>query len=105
VPLIIGLMFAFLGLRFGRDAIYKSTKKHAKEMTEDEIHERKKKVKRSYLLNLFAILLFFLYLLLRFGIVAAFNIYGLAVLLVAIALVLYLLFRMGVFRDLKAMKN
>ena len=102
VPILIGICLAVIGRDFARKALQFGIKKRkGHEATDADLIAKRKKAKGTYILNLIAILIVLLYLLIRFGIVAAGSAIGITLLICGLCLILFFMFRLGVFRDLK----
>lgn len=109
VPILIGIFCASIGLKFGRNAMSYGMKRQKGSLeTDDDLKRKWKKARRAYLLNMAAIFILAFYILIRVAIVIVFvtleggsAIIGFALLLLGICLLLFLFFKIGLFRDLK----
>lgn len=102
VLLLIGFGCAWLGLKFGRMALNSGSKKRKRGGGgSEESIARRKRAKKAYWLNLTALLILIMYPLIRVGFYAISSATGVAIMLLLIALMLFILFKLGVFRDLK----
>lgn len=101
ILVLIGLGFAIMGLKFGKLALantrYKRRDANGKEVPD----EKRKKAKQAYWLSLIALLAIIGYVIIRFGIAVGTGTIAIAFILLGIALALFVLFKMGVFSDLK----
>ncbi|HET6992118.1 MAG TPA: hypothetical protein VFJ43_12370, partial [Bacteroidia bacterium] len=102
-PLVIGFFCGLFGLQFGRKALSNAPKKRKNDSqpADQSGDDSRKKAKKAYFLNLFALLGLFLYLVIRFGIlIAPGSSIGIALLLFALLLILFITFKLGWYRDL-----